>query len=102
MFLIYKKQLIIIIILIMCSFLYYFSFRAQGPLCETWLFMVKWQSSVTPRFWTELDTGTDAPPTVTESGIVHLMKMPCAQSGFINEGTVQADLTSHMAKFDTT
>ena len=30
--------------------------------------MVKWQSSVTPRFLTESDKATDAPPTLIESG----------------------------------
>ena len=30
--------------------------------------MVKWQSSVTPRFLTESDKGTEAPPTVITSG----------------------------------
>ena len=34
---------------------------------ETWVFIVKWQSDVTPRFLTESDKGTDALPTVTES-----------------------------------
>ena len=34
---------------------------------ETWVFMVKWQSSVTPRFLTESDKGTDAQPTVMKS-----------------------------------
>ena len=35
---------------------------------ETWVFIVKWQSSVTPRFLTESDKGTDAQPTVIKSG----------------------------------
>ena len=30
--------------------------------------MVKWQASVTPRFLTESDKGTDAQPTVIKSG----------------------------------
>ena len=30
--------------------------------------MVKWQSSVTPRFLTESDEGTDAQPTAIKSG----------------------------------
>ena len=34
----------------------------------TWVFMVKWPSSVTPRFLTESDKGTDAQPTVIKSG----------------------------------
>ena len=32
------------------------------------VFIVKWQSSVTPRFFTESDKGTDAQPTVIMSG----------------------------------
>ena len=37
---------------------------------ETWVFMVKCQSSVTvkPRFLTESDKGTDELPTVVQSG----------------------------------
>ena len=35
---------------------------------ETMVFMVEWQSSVTPRFLTESDKGTDAQPTVIKSG----------------------------------
>ena len=35
---------------------------------ETWVFIVKWQSSVTPRFLTVSDKGTDVLPTVIESG----------------------------------
>ena len=35
---------------------------------ETWVFIVKWQSNVTPRFWTESDKRTDAQPTVVNSG----------------------------------
>ena len=35
---------------------------------ETWVFIVKWQSNVTPRFLTESDKGTDAQPTVIKSG----------------------------------
>ena len=31
---------------------------------ETWVFMVRWQSSVTPRFLTVSEKGTDALPTV--------------------------------------
>ena len=35
---------------------------------ETWVFIVKWQSNVTPRFLTESDKGTDAQFTVIKSG----------------------------------
>ena len=35
---------------------------------ETCVFIVKWQSSVTPSFLTESDKRTDELPTVTESG----------------------------------
>ena len=35
---------------------------------ETWDFIVKWQSSVTPRFLTESDKAADALPTAIESG----------------------------------
>ena len=35
---------------------------------KTWVFIVKWQSNVTPRFLTESDQGTDAQPTVIKSG----------------------------------
>ena len=35
---------------------------------ETRVFMVKWQSSVTPRFLTESDKGPDAQLTVIKSG----------------------------------
>ena len=35
---------------------------------ETWAFIVKWQSSVTPRFLTESDKATDELLTVIESG----------------------------------
>ena len=41
---------------------------AERTRLETWVFMVKWQSSVTPRFLTESDKGTDAQATVTKSG----------------------------------
>ena len=40
---------------------------AERTRLETWVFMVKWQSSVTPRFLTESDKGTDAQPTVIKS-----------------------------------
>ena len=35
---------------------------------ETWVFIVKWRSNVTPMFLTESDKGTDAQPTVIKSG----------------------------------
>ena len=35
---------------------------------KTWVFTVKWQSNVTPRFLKESDKGTDAQPTVIKSG----------------------------------
>ena len=35
---------------------------------ETRVFMVKWQSIVTPMFLTEADKGTDAQSTVKKSG----------------------------------
>ena len=43
---------------------------AERTRLETWVFMVKCQSSVTvkPRFLTESDKGTDELPTVIESG----------------------------------
>ena len=41
---------------------------AERTRLETWVFMVKCQSSVTPRFLTESDKGTYAQPTVIESG----------------------------------
>ena len=41
---------------------------AELTKLETWVFMVKWQPSVTPRFLTESDKGTDAQPTVIKSG----------------------------------
>ena len=34
---------------------------------ETWVSIIKWQSSVTPKFLTESDKATDASPTVIES-----------------------------------
>ena len=34
---------------------------------ETWVFKVKWQSIVTPRFLTESDKGTNAQHTVIKS-----------------------------------
>ena len=36
---------------------------------ETWVFIVRRQSSVTPRFLTESDKATDALPTVILSGM---------------------------------
>ena len=33
---------------------------AERTILEIWVFMVKWQSSVTPRFLTESDNGTGA------------------------------------------
>ena len=41
---------------------------AERTRLETWVFIVKWQSNVTPRFLTESDKGTDAQPTVIKSG----------------------------------
>ena len=41
---------------------------AERKRSETWVFTVKWLLSVTPRFLTESDKGTDALPTVLESG----------------------------------
>ena len=41
---------------------------AERTGLETWVFIVKWQSNVTPRFLTESDKGTDAQPTVIKSG----------------------------------
>ena len=41
---------------------------AERTRLETMVFMVKWQSSVTPRFLTESDKGTYAQPTVLKSG----------------------------------
>ena len=35
---------------------------------ETWVFIVKWQSDIKPRFLTESDKGTDAQPTAIKSG----------------------------------
>ena len=44
-------------------------FLAEHTRLEMWVFMVKWQPSVTPRFFlTESDMGTDALPIVTDSG----------------------------------
>ena len=40
---------------------------AERTRLETWVFIVKWQSNVTPRFLTESDKATDASPTVIES-----------------------------------
>ena len=41
---------------------------AERTRLKTWIFVVKWQSNVTPRFLTESDKGTDAQPTVIKSG----------------------------------
>ena len=41
---------------------------AERTVLETWVFMVKWQLNVTPRFLTESDKGTDAQPTDIKSG----------------------------------
>ena len=41
---------------------------AERTRLETWVFMVKWQSSVTPRFLTESDKGKDSQTTVIKSG----------------------------------
>ena len=41
---------------------------AERTRLETWVFMVKWQSSVTPRFLIESDKGTEAQPTAIKSG----------------------------------
>ena len=41
---------------------------AERTRLETWVFIVKWQPDVTPRFLTESNTGTDAQPTVIKSG----------------------------------
>ena len=35
---------------------------------ETWVFIVKWQSDIKPRFLTESDKGTDAQPRVINLG----------------------------------
>ena len=40
---------------------------AELTRLETWVFIVKWQSNVTPRFLTESDKGTDELPTVIKS-----------------------------------
>ena len=39
---------------------------AECTRLEIWVFIVKWQSNVTPRFLTGSDEGTDAQPTVIE------------------------------------
>ena len=41
---------------------------AEHTRLETWVFTVKWQSSVTPKFLTESDKETDAQPTAIKSG----------------------------------
>ena len=41
---------------------------AERTKLETWVFIVKWQSDIKPRFLTESDKGTDAQPTDTKSG----------------------------------
>ena len=41
---------------------------AERIRLETWGFIVKWQSNVTPRFLTESDKETDAQLTVIKSG----------------------------------
>ena len=41
---------------------------AECTKLETWVFMVKWQSNVTPGFLTESDKETDAQLTVIKSG----------------------------------
>ena len=41
---------------------------AERTILEIWVFMVKWQLNVTPRFLTESYKGTDAQPTVIKSG----------------------------------
>ena len=41
---------------------------AERTRFKTWVFIVKWQSSVIPQFLTESDKGTDAPPTDIKSG----------------------------------
>ena len=41
---------------------------AECTRLETWVFIVKWQPDVTPRFLTESNNGTDAQPTVIKSG----------------------------------
>ena len=41
---------------------------AERTRLETWVFIVKWQSNLIPRFLTESDKGTDTQPTVIKSG----------------------------------
>ena len=41
---------------------------AERTRLEKWVIMVKWQSSVAPRFLAESDKGTNAQPTVIKSG----------------------------------
>ena len=42
---------------------------AEHTRLETWVFIVKWQSNVTPKFLTQSDKGTDAQSTVVKSGM---------------------------------
>ena len=42
---------------------------AERTRLETWVFTVKWQSNVTPKFLTQSDKGTDAQSTVVKSGM---------------------------------
>ena len=41
---------------------------AEHTRLETWVFIVKRQSNITPRFLIKSDKGTDAQPTVLKSG----------------------------------
>ena len=56
---------------------------------ETWVFMVKWQSSVTPKFLTESDKGIDALPTDIETG-----KERERELDFLPEDTIIASVLS--------
>ena len=58
---------------------------AERTRLETWVFIVKWQSSVAPSFLTESDKGTDALRTVIES-----WKERERDLGFVSTGTIIA------------
>ena len=62
---------------------------------ETWVFIVKGQSNVTPRFFTESDKGTDAQPTVIMSG-----KEKERDLDFRPEDTIIASVLSSFSLFN--
>ena len=67
---------------------------AEHTRLETWVFIVKWQSIVTPKFLTESDKGTDAQLTVIKS-----WKEKERDLDFPSEDTIIASVLSFTLSF---